>query len=115
MKWGSAVHSSQDALRLDRRKFLVGGWYNNRPRLSSQHGATIVIHVRPDRRVAVSEAIAELPGLAVKGHDAQGPLIASLSPATSDDVSFALLSIMDIAGVVNAVLTDHIQGRGDNV
>jgi len=76
--------------------------------------AAIVIHARPERLNEVKQSITEMHGLAVKGQDSDGRLVAVVTPSTPEHVSVALLSLMDVPGVVNAVLTDRIPDCGEN-
>jgi len=107
----SAVHSWLEAPHLNRRKFLVGGWYDKqiarRSIARAYDGAAIVVHTRPERLNEIKQAIADIHGLAVKGQNPDGRLIAIATPGTPEHVSVALLRLMDVPGVVNAVLADN--------
>jgi len=107
----SASHSRLDAHQLNRRKFLAGGWCDEqmvrRTNALAKDGATIVIHARAERLSEIKQAIADIHGLTVKGQNSDGRLIAVMTPGTPEHVSIALLSLMDVPGVVNAVLADN--------
>jgi|GEM_PF-3301760 len=119
-KMVSAAPSLSDAPRVNRRKFLVGGWYDkqivhrfNAP--ASQDRAAIVIHARPERLNEIKRAVDDIHGLAVKGQNSDGRLIVVVTPDTPEHVSVALLSLMDVPGVVNAVLADdNTPASGEN-
>ena len=116
----SAVHSTLDVPRLNRRKFLVGGWYDKQivhrsSAPASQDGSAIVVHARPERLNEIKQAIVNIHGLAVKGQNSDGRLIVVVTPDTPECVSIALLNLMDVPGVVNAVLADsNTRACGEN-
>lgn len=71
----------------------------------------VLVHVRPERRTQVGQALAALPGVEIHDSDLCGPLIATIEDVADDAgqhwAGATLTRFYDVPGVITAALVYH--------
>lgn len=71
----------------------------------------VLVHVRPERRAQVGQALAALPGVEIHPSDPRGPLIATIEDVENDTgqhwAGATLTRFYDVPGVITAALVYH--------
>lgn len=71
------------------------------------HVASFLVHVRPERLTAVTDMLAETPGLEEGTQDPSGKLVVLAEGAGHQDLLVAMERIESIAGVIDCILVYH--------
>ena len=71
----------------------------------------VLVHVRPERRTQVGQALAALPGVEIHESGSRGPLIATIEDVQDDTgqhwAGATLTRFYDVPGVIMAALVYH--------
>ncbi|MCB1762480.1 MAG: chaperone NapD [Gammaproteobacteria bacterium] len=71
---------------------------------------SVIVHARPDQRIAVQARLAALPGVEVQGGDENGKLIVTVEDCDSASAADTMMSFNSVEGVISSTLIYHYGG-----
>ena len=76
------------------------------------HICSLVVHARPERLSAVTEALREMPGVEIHGANEAGRIVVTIETETQDAVVQTMGRIGELPGVLSTALVfQHFEGE----